>query len=269
MRKPTYILLITVISSLIISATCVVGQEIKDFDIDITSGEDTISVVEIISLNVLELTATFNFSIQDGASDIIVTISDTKYNYTLIDDNTYSIDISSLSPIDGDIITIKISYVLNKDTDNLEKKIINDIDSLKITFDDKEIYTGSSLKSGGSLKVALQKTPQAQTITETKTIEAIPTWTYIIIIVLIVLLLLILLRPAKKQQAPKIKETAAASEELLKTKKVLLMSLLKEIEKKHRAKGISDDTYHKLKDRYKQEAVEAMKQLEDLNSKVR
>ena len=76
------------------------------------------------------------------------------------------------------------------------------------------------------------------------------------------------MRPAKKQQSPKTKETAAASEELLTTKKELLMSLLKDIEKKHRAKGISDDTYHKLKERYKQEAVEAMKQLEDMKSKV-
>ena len=269
MRKSTYILLITLICSLTISTTCVSGQEIKEYDIDITAGEDSISVVEFISPNVLDLTETFNFSIQDGASDIIVTISDTNHNYIFIEDNTYSIDISSILPIDGDTFTIKISYVLNKDTDYFEKIIINDIDSIKITFDEVEIYTGSSLKSGGTLKVALQKTSQAQTITETETIETIPTWTYIIIIILIVLLLLLLLRPAKKQQTPKIKETAAASEELLETKKVLLMSLLKDIEKKHRAKGISDDTYHKLKDRYKQEAVETMKQLEDLKSKVR
>ena len=47
------------------------------------------------------------------------------------------------------------------------------------------------------------------------------------------------------------------------------MSLLKDIEKQHRAKQISDDTYHKLKERYKQETVETMKQLEDINSKVK
>jgi len=269
MRKSTYILLIAILGSLIIIATGVIGQEIKDLDIDITSGEDTISVVEIISPNILELTETFNFSIQDGASDISVIISDKTYDYTLVDDNTYSIDISSVLPFDGDILTIKISYTLDKDTDNFEKTLLNDINSLKITFDETEIYTGSSLKSGSSLNVALQKAPQAQTITETETIEAIPTWVYIIIIVLIVLLLVSLMRPAKKQQTPKIKETAAASEELLNTKKALLMSLLKDIEKKHRAKGISDDTYHKLKERYKQEAVEAMKQLEDMKSKVK
>ena len=76
------------------------------------------------------------------------------------------------------------------------------------------------------------------------------------------------MRPSKKQKSPKIREAAVASEELLTTKKALLMSLLKDIEKQHRSKEISDDTYHKLKERYKQEAVEAMKQLEDMKSKV-
>ena len=73
----------------------------------------------------------------------------------------------------------------------------------------------------------------------------------------------------KKQKSVKIKEIASGSEELLNTKKTLLMSLLKEIEKQHRANQISDDTYHKLKERYKQEAVEAMKHLEDMKSKVK
>ena len=45
--------------------------------------------------------------------------------------------------------------------------------------------------------------------------------------------------------------------------------VLKDIEKKHRAKQISDDTYHKLRDQYKQEAVETMKQLEDKKSKIK
>ena len=47
------------------------------------------------------------------------------------------------------------------------------------------------------------------------------------------------------------------------------MEVLKDIEKQHRAKKISDDTYHKLKDQYKQDAVETMKQLEDMSSKVK
>jgi len=47
------------------------------------------------------------------------------------------------------------------------------------------------------------------------------------------------------------------------------MEILKDIEKQHRAKQISDDTYHKLKEQYKHEAVDAMKKLEDVKSKVK
>ena len=115
MRKSTYILLIAIFCLLITNATGVIGQEIKNFDIDISSGDDTISVVEIISLDTLELTKYFNFSIQDEASDIGVEISEETYDYTIVDDNTYSIDISSLLPFDGDDLTITISYALDKD----------------------------------------------------------------------------------------------------------------------------------------------------------
>jgi len=64
------------------------------------------------------------------------------------------------------------------------------------------------------------------------------------------------------QKPSKSRTRIGDSEELLTTKKALLMEVLKDIEKKHRAKQISDDTYHKLRDQYKQEAVETMKQLE-------
>ena len=45
------------------------------------------------------------------------------------------------------------------------------------------------------------------------------------------------------------------------------MNILKEIEKQHRSKHISDDTYHKLKEQYKNEAVEAMKKLDDMKTR--
>lgn len=269
MKKTTYILLIAIIGSLFIIATAGRGQEINDLDIEIASDDDSISVVESISPNILDLTDTFNFWIQDGASDIIASISDVTYDPTLVDDNTYSINISALSPFEGETLTIEVSYELNKDTNKFEKTLLYDTSSLKITFDGTELYTGSSLTTGITINIALQKAPPTQTITETETIETIPTWIYIVIIVLIVLLLASFMRPSKKQKSPKIKETAAASEELLTTKKTLLMSLLKDIEKRHRSKDISDDTYHKLKERYKEEAVEAMKQLEDMKSKVK
>ena len=42
------------------------------------------------------------------------------------------------------------------------------------------------------------------------------------------------------------------------------MSILKDLEKQHRSKSVSDETYDKLKDEYKQQAVEVMKKIEEL-----
>jgi hypothetical protein len=92
----------------------------------------------------------------------------------------------------------------------------------------------------------------------------------IVLLVIIIIIILIVSRRTSKTAVPSKKtELKTASEELLSTKKALLMEVLKDIEKKHRSKQISDDTYHKLKDKYKQEAVQAMKQLDDVQSKVK
>ena len=43
--------------------------------------------------------------------------------------------------------------------------------------------------------------------------------------------------------------------------------MLKDIEKQHRGKQISDETYTKLKSEYKQHAVTVMQKLEDITKK--
>ena len=78
-------------------------------------------------------------------------------------------------------------------------------------------------------------------------------------IVIIALTLLIL-----KKQRSKTKKAVVESQELLTFKKTLLMTVLKDIEKKHRSGEISDDTYAKLKDEFEQQAVTVMKKLDDL-----
>ena len=66
-----------------------------------------------------------------------------------------------------------------------------------------------------------------------------------------------------RKQRTKAKKSIVESDETLATKKALLLSVLKDIEKKHRSKDISDDTYNKLKEEYKQQAVEVMKKIDD------
>jgi hypothetical protein len=65
------------------------------------------------------------------------------------------------------------------------------------------------------------------------------------------------------------RKRAFESKEVLSTEKTLLMDILKQIEKLHRTKKMSDDTYHKLKEYYKQETIEIMRQLENLNSEIK
>ena len=139
------------------------------------------------------------------------------------------------------------------------KKVVRTTDSISVIFDNEEIYTATNLAPNTSFNLQLYE-PIEPTLN---------LYTTISIILLVILLIVLATYAFRKQKSAKIKEIAGESEELLNTKKTLLMSLLKDIEKQHRAKQISDDTYHKLKERYKQEAVEAMKKLEDIESKVK
>jgi hypothetical protein len=153
---------------------------------------------------------------------------------------------------------VQITYNLNKNVD-FNKQLLRPTNSISVTYDQKEIFTGSQLADRAIINLQLY-VPTEPTLD----------WYITVFIILLVILIVVLgMYALRKQRTVKIKETAGGSEELLTTKKTLLMELLKDIEKQHRAKQISDDTYHKLKEKYKQEAVEAMKQLEDMKSKVK
>ena len=266
MLKKLAIIFIAIIMMVVGSAILVYGQEV---DIDITTESEEISVVENYDTDIVS-SGNISFWIQNGASNISILIDGNPIEYESTGDNTYSCDISSLDYTEES--NIQVIYSLDKKTSVFKKTLQHNITSLSVNFDGIEIYAGSNLISGSSFNVALQTTTQVQTITKTKTIENVPIWYYAILIILIILVALSFIFPSKKSKTQKPtskKQTASDSEELLTIKKALLMEVLKDIEKQHRAKKISDDTYHKLKDQYKQDAVETMKQLEDLKSKVK
>jgi uncharacterized protein YlxW (UPF0749 family) len=88
--------------------------------------------------------------------------------------------------------------------------------------------------------------------------------TIIVIVFIIVIIVLALLLLLLKKKRSKTKKAVVESEDTLTTKKTLLLSLLKDLEKQYRGKAISDETYNKIKDEYKQQAVDTMKKLDDL-----
>jgi len=227
--------------------------------IEITTEDNKIKVKETISLTG-ETGQIINFWIQTGAEEYVINSGEielTKEPQEPTEGNVYSYMLSSPNITRESLITIVISYTLRENTESFQKRLLYNNSEITVTLDGKRIYKAINLKNNSYFDLTLYE------ITESPL-----TW-YIIgfVILLIILLGVTGLYSIKKQKPGKKKDTSAGSEELLSTKKGLLMEVLKDIEKQHRAKKISDDTYHKLKDEYKQDAVDTMKKLEE--SKVK
>jgi hypothetical protein len=259
MKRILTLITLIVTIAFFLTASCISAEDISssNHEIVITTTDEKIEVIETITLHgdSDEYINTVSFWILNGASSVNIVVKGSKvlYNET---GNVYTTNLSDMAIEMNSQPNIEITYNLNKDTENFQKELLHNTTSVKVTFDGNTLYSGNNLISRTSFTLSLYKPTEA------------PLSTYLIIgiVLLIILLVIVTMFALRKQKTTKIKKIAAESEELLTTKKALLMTLLKDIEKQHRAKQISDDTYHKLKERYKQEAVEAMKQLEDMKS---
>lgn len=264
MFKKIATITIAIVLIIIGSAMLVSGQ---DIDVIATPDSDKITVIETYDADIIS-DKNISFWIQDEATGIVIFVDDVSVEYENVDDNIYFVDISLLNFTDESVIEVK--YFLDYETIIFEKTLLYNVSSLSIKFNEMQIYSVNNLDSGTTFKVALQGPVQTKTVTKTK--ENVPTWYYAILIILIILVALSFIFPQSKAKTKKTstkKRDSIDSEELLSTKKMVLMEVLKNIEKQHRANKISDDTYNKLKDQYKQDAVETMKQLEDVSSKVK
>jgi len=247
-------------SLLLITTSC--AQEISsaNHEIVISTGDEKTTVKETITLQggTDEHVGIINLWIQSGAEDINIFVKGSKIEYTY-SGSIYTINLSSMEIELSSQPSIEITYKLDKNIKDFQKELLQNTSSIKITFNDNLLYTGGNLATGSSLRLLLYKP------TET------PLSIYFIVGILLVIILVTVVTSymLRRQRATKIKKIASESEELLVTKKGLLMDLLKELEKQHRANQISDDTYHKLKEQYKQETVEAMKHLEDMKSEAK
>ena len=234
------------------------GDELnaETHNIVINTDDNVLTVKETITIDG-ESNQTYDiikFWVQSEAQNIDVIISNNQVSSTPIGNNTYACNISSFNIRMNSEIQAEISYTLSKDIKNFKKTIIRNTSTLTVEFDKNIILGEENLKSDTYFSLQLYKP------TET------PISWYIIISISLLIILLVVSTAYlfRKQKLSKVKEIAGESEELLNTKKLLLMSILKDIEKQHRAKQVSDDTYNKLKDIYKQQAVETMKKLEDM-----
>jgi len=258
----TSILLITLMIT-IIPSTTVYGEDINAEIHEITISEegDTISVKESLTIcgNSNETYTTIKFWASAEAQEVKILVSNNEVQYEPTGNNEYIFDISSFNITKDSSIQLTITYTLNKDIEEFKNILIFNTTDLSVEFDENKIYSGKNLVSGTSLTLLLYKP------TETPV-----SWYIIVFIILLAILLVVsTLYSFRKQKSSKIKDITSESEDILNAKKTLLMSLLKEIEKKHRSKEISDDIHYKLKGYYKQQAVETMKKLEDIKSEIK
>ncbi|UCF50300.1 MAG: hypothetical protein JSU91_02115 [Thermoplasmatales archaeon] len=255
---------ISLIISIIALSLSVNAEDINssNTDIVINTTDDFFTVAETIILEGSsdEYIELIEFWIQDGAQDVSISVNNEILEYET-SNNIYTCNLSSLEIKQNSQPTVKINYKLDLANDDFQKEIIRDTTQLKVTFDGTILYTSSNLISGASINVNLYQPTAAE--------ADINLYLIIGIVILLIILITVIINSTRKPKPTKAKKTVVESEELLATKKALLMSLLKDIEKKHRAKDISDNTYHKLKEHYKNEAVLTMKKLEDATSKVK
>ena len=250
-----------IIISITISLSSVNAADINalSHEVKITTGEDEITVEEkIIFQGTSDEINLISFWIQNDAQDVKISVNNQNLEYE-ITDNIYTTDISNLEIMGISQLTIEITYKLDKEKESYQKELIRNTSSFKVTFDGNDLYSINNLISGASINVFLYQS------TETDL-----NWYLIFgIVILLILLVVVIIYSIRKPKSTKIKERAIESQELLTTKKALLMSLLKDVEKQYRLKEISDDTYHKLKEHYKNEAVVTMKKLDDMKSKIK
>jgi hypothetical protein len=261
MKKTLAITIAIAIMVLAFSTNTLYANEISTdtHQIQITTNDNQISIKETIKIqgNSNENYETITFWIQNGAKNIKININNTQIAYTA-SNNEYTCNISSMNIKQNTLLTVILNYNLEKQDENFfEKQIMRNTTKISITIDGENKLTAEDTIMGSSFTFQIDEISEENQIT---------LYLAILIILLIILLAVLMTYKSKKQQKTKTKDTLGASEELLSTKKTLLMTLLKDIEKQHRANKISDDTYHKLKEQYKHEAVEAMKKLEDMKS---
>ena len=196
------------------------------------------------------------FWIQQGVQDVeILAVESGEYLNPILSGNVRNCNLSEYNlTIEPDSsFDFRVTYTLPTGAENFEKTLQYDTTYLSITYEDNTLYQVQEAQSESSFSLQLYRPTEAPL-----------TISYIVIIFILVVILIASTLVLLRKQRSKAKNSIIESEETLITKKTLLLSLLKDLEKQHRSEDISDDTYNKLKDEYKSQAVDVMKKLDDL-----
>lgn len=252
--------IILLISSILIPANSAydLGVTTEQYSVAISISDTDLNVEENIRLinDGYENVTSLRFWIQQNVDDVEIlnTESGEYLSSIIVDSNTWECNLSkhNFTLLPEGSIDIRLTYALPTETKHFVKTFLYDSDSLAITYEDNELYLGEKIRETNSIQILLHHPTEAPV-----------SIVYILIIFILVIVLISSTLLLMRKQRTKVKKLIIDSAETLTTKKALLLSILKDIEKKHRAKDISDDTYHKIKEEYKQQAVDVMKKMED------
>ncbi len=219
--------------------------------------DHAIKVTNTGTENVTSLRFWIQQNIQDSVT--ITELQSGKELIPLITGNirTCNLSAANLSISPGASLNLQVTYYLPSNEQNFVKTLLYDTTLFIVTYDDQSLFRGEHLLYGSDVNNAIQ-------VRLYKPTEAPLNITVIFIVFIVVIMILAVLLLLLKRQRSKSKKAVAESEETLTTKKALLLSLLKDLEKQYRAQSVSDETYTKIKDEYKQQAVHVMKKLDDL-----
>ena len=245
--------------ALLPSTSAAVFLTTTSHDVTITTTENGLYVVEelIVENNGNTPCMELEFWIQQRTDDLSILAKQTNTRLPhSIAGNVYSCNLTllNLSIPPDEAITIQISYTLPRSVEYFQKTLSYDTTFLLIFFNKKELYRGGTLAPDASLQLTLYKPTEAP-------LNMIYIAAVLLLVILLIITSLLLL---KKQRRKTLETKGIESKELLTIKKTILMEALKEIEKQHRARTISDETFTKLREDYKQQAVDAMKKLDDM-----
>lgn len=204
------------------------------------------------------------FWIQQNAQDttIIATQSDTELvPVTSGNVRTCNLSAANLTIGAGKTLSITLTYFLSTTEQYFVQTLLYNTGSLSVVYKDET--TELTLFQAEHLTYNPEESNTLQ-IRLNKPTEAPLNISILVIVFLVVLVVLASLLLLLRKQRSKSKKGVVESEETLMTKKSLLLSLLKELEKQYRAQSVSNETYTKLKEEYKAQAVDAMKKLDDL-----
>jgi hypothetical protein len=207
----------------------------------------------------ISLLSFYDVWIPSDATGIRIVIEDHLMQYEKIDENTYRCDLSTMNNSNLTTIGVDVSYALPYATNKFSTMFLRNVSKVDIFFNDMSIGSLASLNSGTVFSHPLSITEESSQFN-----MVIIILMGLVIIVIVVSVLYVI----KKRKPSQARDRFLESEEVLKTEYELLKEMLKQIEKYHRSEKIADETYHKLKEHYKQYAIEAMAALEKIGSKI-